>query len=259
MSAAAINMSFAVKQEQRFRYFEVGDGEIMVLLHGLFGALSNFADLIRNFATSYKVIVPLLPLYELEADKTTITDMVDYVSEFIRFKKLDKVHLIGNSLGGHIALLYYLKNAEHVKTLTLTGSSGLFENSLGDTYPRKSDKEYVSKKTAATFYDPKYATQELIDEVYEIVNNRERVVRMIRLAKSAIHNNLRDEIPSIKVPVCLIWGKNDIVTPPFVAEEFNRLLPNSELHMIDHCGHAPMMEQPEEFNRILAGFLKREI
>jgi 2-hydroxy-6-oxonona-2,4-dienedioate hydrolase len=248
-------MNFPVKHENRFKYCEEGEGEPIVLLHGLFGALSNFNELIKYFSPKYKVSIPLLPLYELELSQTTVTGMVDYVDEFISFKQYKQVHLIGNSLGGHIAQIYYLRRPDKVKTMTLTGSSGLFENTLGDTYPRKSDYEYVKKKTEATFYDPSIATKELTDEVFEIVNNRHKVIRLVSMAKSAVRHNLRDEVPKMNVPVCLIWGKEDVITPPFVAEEFHKLLPDSELHFIEKCCHAPMMEHPEKFNAILERFL----
>jgi pimeloyl-ACP methyl ester carboxylesterase len=250
-------MIFEVKNEERFKYCEEGTGEVIVLLHGLFGALSNFNQLIAHFAPHYKVEIPLLPLYDLEIDQTTVTGMVDYIDEFIEFKKHDKVHLIGNSLGGHIAQLYYLRKPQKVKTMTLTGSSGLFENSLGDTYPRKGDYEYVKKKAEATFFDPTMATKELTDEVFEIVNNRAKAIRLVSMAKSALRHNLRDEVPKMDLPVCLIWGKNDSITPAFVGEEFRKLLPHAELHIIENCGHAAMMEQPEQFNKLLEGFLAK--
>jgi pimeloyl-ACP methyl ester carboxylesterase len=141
--------------------------------------------------------------------------------------------------------------------MTLTGSSGLFESSLGDTYPRKSDYEYVKKKAEGTFYNPAMASKELVDEVFEIVNNRHKAIRMVVMAKSALRHNLRDEITAIQQPVCLIWGKNDTITPPFVGEEFEKLLPNAELNLLDECGHAPMMEQPKVFNSILEQFLTK--
>ena len=153
--------------------------------------------------------------------------------------------------------VHVLKHPERIKSLILTGSSGLFENGMGDTYPRRGDYEYIKKKTQLTFYDPNIATKELVDEVYEIVNNRLRVVKIIALAKSAIRNNLGEELNQIKQPTLLVWGNNDTITPPFVGREFNRLIPNSELHFIDKCGHAPMMEVPDEFNRILHKFLTK--
>lgn len=250
-------MSYPVIQEQRFKYCEQGEGQPIVLLHGLFGGLSNFNELIDHFSKKYKVLIPLLPLFDLELEQTTITGMVDYITEFVEHKQLDNMHLIGNSLGGHIAQLYVLAHPEKVATMTLTGSSGLFENSLGDTYPRKSDYEYVRKKTEGTFYDPALATKELVDEVYDVVNKRETAIRMVVMAKSALRHNLRDEVPKIKQPVCLIWGQNDTITPAFVSEEFHKLLPNSELFIIEKCGHAPMMEHPAQFNRILEQFLEK--
>lgn len=228
----------------------------MILLHGLFGALSNFKDLFEYFRNKYRVIIPMLPLFDMGLD-TGVGTLAKYVQRFIETRQFDKVHLLGNSLGGHVGLIYTLANQEKVKTLTLTGSSGLFENGMGETYPKRGDYEFIRKKTELTFYDPAVATKELVDEIYAIVNNRLKAIKIIALAKSAIRNNLSHELMDIKVPTCLIWGKNDTITPPMVAEEFKKLLPNSELYWIDKCGHAPMMEVPNEFNEILSAFLER--
>jgi pimeloyl-ACP methyl ester carboxylesterase len=170
---------------------------------------------------------------------------------------LERVHLLGNSLGGHIGLVYTLKNQDKVHSITLTGSSGLFENGMGETYPKRGDYDYIRKKTELTFYDPNVATKELVDEVFSIVNNRLKALKIISLARSAIKHNLGDELQEIHRPTCLIWGKNDTITPPMVAEEFKKLIPTAELHWIDKCGHAPMMEVPSEFNGILMAFLKK--
>jgi len=179
-------------------------------------------------------------------------------SSFIESRGYKNVHLLGNSLGGHVGLVYVLKNQpDCIKSLILTGSSGLFENGMGDSYPKRGDYEYIRKKTELTFYDPKMATTELVDEVFGITNNRLKVIKIIALAKSAIRNNLGEELNQIKYPTLLIWGNNDTITPPFVAREFNKLIPNSELYFIDKCGHAPMMEVPDEFNVILHKFLKK--
>lgn len=249
-------MEDQIKSIGKFRYLEEGEGEPLILLHGLFGALSNFQHLFDYFKTTHKVIIPMLPLFDLGFD-TGVGSLTKFVQKFIETRGFDKINLLGNSLGGHVALLYTLNNPEKVKTLILTGSSGLFENGMGETYPKRGDYDYIKKKTELTFYDPATATKELVDEVYSITNNRLKVIKIIALAKSAIRNNLGDEISQIKCPTCLIWGKNDTVTPPMVGEEFHRLMPNSELHWIDKCGHAPMMEVPHEFNEILSGFLSK--
>lgn len=249
-------MQYEIKQHKKFKYIEEGEGETLLLLHGLFGALSNFKDLIEYFRQHYKVVVPMLPLFELDILHTTVGGLGKFVHKFIEAREYDQVHLLGNSLGGHVSLIHVLKHPEKVKSLILTGSSGLFENGMGDSYPKRGDYDYIRKKTEMTFYDPATASKELVDEVYEIVNNRIKAIKIIALAKSAIRNNLGEELNQIKKPTLLIWGNNDTITPPFVAREFNRLIPSSELYFIDKCGHAPMMEVPHEFNNILHKFLK---
>ena len=248
-------MEYEIIKEGNFEYLEVGEGETLMLCHGLFGALSNFADLIEKFRHTHKVVVPMLPLFDLDILHTSVSGLEKHVAAFIEYKNYTNIHLLGNSLGGHVALVYVLKHPEKVKSLTLTGSSGLFENAMGDSYPKRGDYEYIKNKTAQTFYDPAGATPALVDEVFEITKNRIKVIKIIALAKSAIRHNLGEELNQIKQPTLLIWGKNDIVTPPFVAEEFKKLIPNSQLHFINKCGHAPMMEVPVEFNIILEKFL----
>lgn len=250
-------MNYEIKQQGKFKFIEVGEGEPLVLLHGLFGALSNFKDLIDFFKDRYKVVVPLLPLFDLDILHTSVSGLQKFVYRFIETRDYRNIHLLGNSLGGHVGLVYILKHPDRIRSLILTGSSGLFENGMGDSYPKRGDYEYIKKKTEVTFYDPKIATKELVDEVFEITSNRIKVIKIIALAKSAIRNNLGDELSQIKQPTLLVWGNNDTVTPPFVGREFQRLIPNSELHFIDKCGHAPMMETPEEFNIILDKFLKK--
>ena len=250
-------MEYEIKQLDKFKFIEEGNGEPLVLLHGLFGALSNFKPLIEYFRHHYKVVVPMLPLLEMDILHTSVGGLAKFVHKFIEAREYEGVHLLGNSLGGHVGLVHVLKHPEKIKSLILTGSSGLFENGMGDSYPKRGDYEYIKKKTELTFYDPNTATKELVDEVYGIVNNRLKAIKIIALAKSAIRNNLGEELKEIKLPTLLAWGNNDTITPPFVAKEFNKLIPNSELHFVDKCGHAPMMEMPDEFNAILHKFLKK--
>ena len=249
-------MNFPIKEEKGFKYIETGgEGTPLMLLHGLFGALSNFEDLTNHFAHKYNVVIPILPIYELPILQVSVAGLVDFVGKFVDHKGYEKVHVLGNSLGGHVALLYVIAHPERIASVTLTGSSGLYESAFGTAFPKRGDYEYIKNKTAQTFYDPNVATKELVDEVFEITCNRIKVIKVLALAKSAIRNNLGAELNDIKQPTLLIWGKNDCVTPPMVGEEFNKLIPNSQLHFIDKCGHAPMMEVPDEFNSILEKFL----
>ena len=248
-------MEYEIQKDGKFNYLEIGEGETLLLLHGLFGALSNFSGLIEKFRLTHKVVVPIMPLFDMDLLHTSVTGLAKYVEQFIEARGYQNIHLLGNSLGGHVGLVYILKHPEKIKSLILTGSSGLYENAMGVTYPKRGDYEYIKNKTAQTFYDPSVATKELVDEVFEITRNRLKVIKVLALAKSAIRNNLGAELNEIKQPTLLIWGKNDSVTPPLVGEEFNKLIPNSQLHFIDKCGHAPMMEVPDEFNAILEKFL----
>ena len=251
-------MTYEIKQDGKYKFIEEGQGETLMLLHGLFGAMSNFSPLIDHFKKTHQVVVPMLPLLDLDLLHTSVGGLQKFLQRFIEHRNYNNIHLMGNSLGGHVALVHVLKKPERIKSLILTGSSGLFENGMGDSYPKRGDKEYIRHKTSLTFYDPALATDELVNEVFEITNNRLKVIKIIALAKSAIRNNLGNELNQINQPTCLIWGNNDTITPPFVGQEFNKLIPNSELHFIDKCGHAPMMEVPEEFNRILESFLVRQ-
>jgi pimeloyl-ACP methyl ester carboxylesterase len=250
-------MDLQIKEENGFRYIESGgEGETLMLLHGLFGALSNFQGIINRFSDNYNVVVPILPIYELPIFQVSVTGLVDFVTRFVEYKGFPKVHVLGNSLGGHISILYVLANPDKTASVTLTGSSGLFESAFGTAFPKRGDYEYIKNKTGETFYDPAVASQELVDEVFGIVNDRNKAIRVVATAKSAVRHNLSDKLHNIKAPTLLIWGRQDTITPPFVAEKFNELIENSRLHFIDKCGHAPMMEKPDEFNNILEAFLK---
>jgi pimeloyl-ACP methyl ester carboxylesterase len=250
-------MDFVLKEENGFSYIDEGEGEVLLLLHGLMGSLSNWGKVIEDFSTEYRVIVPVLPIYDLPLLTTGVKTLAKYVHKFIKFKQLTDVTLLGNSLGGHVGLIYVLAHPAMVKSMVLTGSSGLYENAFGGSFPRRGSRDFIREKVEYTFYDPKTATDELVDDVFRIINDRHSVIRLLAMAKSAIRHNMKKDLHKINVPVSLIWGRDDKITPPEVALEFHQELPDSELHWIDHCGHAPMMEQPEDFNRLLKGFLEK--
>ena len=252
-------MSLNTKKEGGFEYYEDGEGPVAILLHGLMGTLSNFEECSQRLVDEgYRVLIPLLPVYELPLLKTSAKSISKFLEEFVQYKQLENLTIIGNSLGGHVALIYTKNNPESVKYLVLTGSSGLYEKAMGDTFPRREDYDYIRKKTEEVFYDPKIATKELVDDLFETVNNRDKVLRILALAKSAIRHNMSKDLPKMHTPTCLIWGKHDNVTPPEVAEEFHKLMPNSELFWIEKSGHAAMMECPLEFNEILMRWLKEK-
>ncbi len=248
-------MEIRIKEEGNFKYVDEGQGRVLLLLHGLFGALSNWEGVVDRFSKNFRVIIPMLPIYEMPIREAGLEGLRKFLEDFVAQKKLEDMIIMGNSLGGHIALIYTLKNPDKVKKLILTGSSGLFEDSMGGSYPKRGNYEYIRERISYTFYDPNVATKELVDEVFEITNSIPKCLRIVAIAKSAQRHNMADEIPNITAPTLLVWGLNDTITPPLVAHEFNRLIPNSELKFIDKCCHAPMMEHPEKFNELVEDFL----
>lgn len=251
-------MERIIKEEGKFRYAEYGEGTPIIILHGLMGGLSNFDGVSEYFPKKgYHVILPELPLYTNSLLRTNVKAFAKFIHDFIKFKGLKNVILLGNSLGGHIGLLHTKLYPENIKALVITGSSGLYESAMGDSYPRRGDYEFIKKKAQDVFYNPDIATPEVVDDVFATVNDRIKLIKTLTIAKSAIRHNMAKDLPKMKTPTCLIWGRNDIVTPPNVAVEFEELLPDSELFWIEECGHAAMMEHPDEFNKILDAWLTK--
>ncbi len=251
-------MKYTLKKENKYTFLESGEGTPLIILHGLMGNLSNFDGVFDHFSNlGYRIIMPELPLYTLPILKTNVKNLSGFVKSFAKHLGLKKYILIGNSLGGHVALYHTKSNSDKVIGLVLTGSSGLYENAMGGSYPKRGDYEYIKNKTQDVFYDPKIATKEVVDDVFNTLNDRSKLIRTLAIAKSAIRHNMAKDLPNMHLPTCLLWGKNDNVTPPEVAEEFHSLLPNSELYWLDKCGHAPMMEHPDLFNTYLEAWLNK--
>jgi pimeloyl-ACP methyl ester carboxylesterase len=250
-------MELRRQHQHGYEYVDEGHGPVLLLLHGLFGALSNWQDVVTAFSADYRVVIPLLPVYDMPLTQAGVPGLVTYVEGFVASCKLPaSFTVLGNSLGGHIALVYTLNNPQRVSRLVLTGSSGLFEDSMGGSFPKRGNYAYVQERVGYTFYDPNVATRELVDEVFNVTNSNAKCLRIISIARSAQRHNLGKELMRIQVPVLLVWGLNDTITPPSVAHEFARLLPHAELKFLDHCGHAPMMERPVAFNNYLRQFLR---
>lgn len=248
-------MALNVKEQNGFSYVDEGQGQPLMLLHGLFGALSNWEWVVNRFSSQYRVVIPMLPIYSMPIKEAGLEGLRSFVESFVDTMGLENMIIMGNSLGGHVALLYALENEKKVSKLILTGSSGLFENAMGGSYPRRGSYDYIKDRVEYTFYDPAVASGELVSEVFETTRSIPKCMRIVAIAKSAQRNNLAGELHRIQVPTLLVWGLNDTITPPMVAHDFNRLIPNSKLKFIDRCCHAPMMEHPEKFNNIVADFL----
>ena len=248
---------FSVQQADRYKFIQLkGKRESaspLVLLHGMFGGLSNFDPLIARIQ-EWPIFVPQIPVYSFDKARLKIPKLSEWLHGVLDDHNIERPILLGNSMGGHIALQYALSYPQNLRALVLTGSSGLFENDLGSSRPKRYNREYVKQRASLTFYDD-LVDDTIIDEILEVLQSPAKLIRLLRIARSTHQHNLENELPKIPHPTLLVWGRNDVITPPEVAEQFQQKMPNATLKWIDRCGHAPMMERPREFAEYLQGFL----
>jgi 2-hydroxy-6-oxonona-2,4-dienedioate hydrolase len=249
------------KSEKRtiFNFHEKGTGEAIIFLHGLFGELSNWKATIDHFSKNYRVIVPILPIYDGAIQKDGLDGLVNYLHDLVTELNIDRFNLVGNSLGGQVAILYSVAYPEKVIRLVLTGSAGLYESTMGASYPKRGDYAYIEDRVRYTFHNDKIVTKNLVDQVFETVNDVRKSIRVIKIVRSANGNNVSEALKQITTPTLLVWGRQDRITPLDVAYRFKKLLSgNTELRIIEECGHAPMMERPEQFNEVLENYFNTE-
>ncbi len=240
-----------------YEYLKVpGDGQTdieLVLLHGMFGGLSNYDPLLEHL-NGYTIYVPSIPVYDFETKELTIPKLGHWLYGFCKQMNIQSPVLLGNSMGGHIALEYAVQYPNMISSLILTGSSGLLERDFGSTCPRRNDRDYIRRQAALTFYDD-LIDDTILDEIIEVITTPSKLTNLLAITRSTHQHNMEEQLPDITHPVLLIWGKNDEITPPEVADSFLRLLPDAQLKWIDKCGHAPMMEHPQVFALYLNRFL----
>jgi len=237
-----------------------GTGVPLVLLHGVLGDNRNWQPLFKYLPSGIRAIALRFPFFDNpESGPDTVHAAADYTQAFLEQFGHSRFVLGGNSLGGHVAQHIALRMPERVTGLVLTGSSGLYERGFDKIPGVHPPREWVQAKTEEVFHDPVHADTELVDSVMQVVQTRCYARRLIKIAISAKRDYIGNQIKNLTCPTLLVWGKQDVVTRPEVAEEFHKLIPDSELHWIDKCGHTPMMEYPEEFGRLLNNWWQRRI
>lgn len=262
-----MSISFAKGCEQRMtadgnelRYYDVGSGQTpVVLLHGLFGSPSNWLSIMQDLSEHYRFYALQLPIdFGKDRRHTTfksLHQLTKHVTQFFDEMGLERAVVCGNSLGGQVALDFYAQHPERVERLILAGSAGLFERSLAGGRPPRLCRDYIREQASGIFFDAKHVSDELVDDVYAMLSDRHYRRFLLKVAKATRDRYMLDELANVKVPTMIIWGRDDSITPPFVAEQFCDYIPTAELVFIDQCGHAPPIEQPDEFARVLDTFL----
>ena len=230
----------------------------LLFLHGLFGGTGNFDRLAAHLGEGWDILTPELPLYQKKPSVSHLRDLTDWLVENFNAQLERGIHVVGNSLGGHLAVDLAARYPEFVNSLCLTGSSGLIERAYGGTRPRRYDRKYIRDIASRTFYG-REIEESVVDDLIEVVSNYSKMSRLISIARASHRYNMQRLLAGIKVPVLLVWGENDEITPPEVALEFEQHLPNASLVWVSDCGHAPMMEHPKFFADCLSNFLNEII
>lgn len=225
---------------------------LVVLLHGLFGRPADFDETVRRLPERFPARAPALPVGRPEAE--SVYEVVRWLEEELAGESRDLV-LVGNSVGGHLALSYALRNPGRTRGLVLAGSSGLFERGFEAGGPHRPSREWVRTRVEEVFHRRAFASEALVDDVVATLRDRRRALAVVRLARDMKRDHLGSALPGVRVPALLLWGAEDRITPPEIAYRFRDLLPSARLLFVPEAGHAPMIERPSVFAFHLSSFL----
>lgn len=235
-------------------YVDTGTGFPVVLLHGIFGNLAMWRTTINALRTNYRVVVPRLPLFDVPIHRATLGNLSEILHDFLDWNQLTDVTLVGTDIGAQLALDYAFRHPERVRKVVISGSTGFKDNipNLGEdtrTYGA------VQTQVEEAFHRKEIVSRKVVDQVYNLVNTSSKGLHISAFAKSAKDNGLTNILYKLQLPVLIVWGLQDKITPPDVALHFHDLLRNGTVRFINECGHLPMIERPEEYNRHVREFL----
>jgi 2-hydroxy-6-oxonona-2,4-dienedioate hydrolase len=228
------------------RLADIGKGRPVVFLHGLVGLNDHWEEVVRRVCHRVRCVMLEIPLLSLRGKDCSI-DGVEVLTERFLVRYLantdDAPILVGNSFGGHVALRIALDRPDLVGGLVLAGASGLIEKSMVSDVQIRPSREWLVRKIGELFYDPSRNMRDAdVDRAHKELSDRAGARAMVKLSRSARRNHLGERIAEIGAPTLLIWGRNDVVTPPEAAEQFQSTLRDARIVWFDECGHAPMIE-----------------
>ncbi len=228
----------------------------VVFLHGLVGLNDHWEDAVRLVRTRLPCTLFELPLLELQKEHCSIDGVTRLTERFLREHVGEPAVLVGNSFGGHVALRLAIARPDLVRGLVLAGSSGLIEASIVADVQIRPSRAWLERKIGELFFDPGKMRQADVDRAHSALNQRGHARAMVRLSRSARRDVLRNQVGRITAPTLLVWGRQDVVTPPEAGEHFHKLIRGSRLEWLDRCGHVPMIEHPEAFAAALLSFVE---
>jgi pimeloyl-ACP methyl ester carboxylesterase len=254
--AAEFSTSAIAVRDCRIRLMRGGAGDPLLYLHGASGA--SWLPFLQTLTAKYDVIAPEHPGFG-ESDTPgwldNIHDLAYFYLDLLDELKLDRVHLVGNSLGGYIAAEIAVRNTQRLASLTLAGSAGLFVDGAAqlDTFLVTDEA-----RLRAFFYDPKRAepmiARVLDPKSEEMALKNQAVVAKLVWQPRSHDPHLAKWLHRIDVPTLLVWGDHDRLFPIEHAQAFQKAIPGAKLVVIPKCGHVPQIEKPDEFVAALEDF-----
>ncbi|MFG0251811.1 MAG: alpha/beta fold hydrolase [Phycisphaerales bacterium JB038] len=239
----------------KVRIVEAGEGPTCVFLPGLLGVVAHYEETLALLQQRARCLVFDPNLLELPREFCNLDAVTKAINEVISREELGPATLIGNSFGGHVALLTALERPELVRGLVLAGSSGLAERTYEKDVQHRPSKPWLRRKIGEIFSDPDYNVEEFVEHAYRELTNPRKALAMVKLGRSTKQRHLGHLLPKITAPTLVLWGEDDEITNGEAARQFTRLIPDSRLKWIPDCGHAPMLERPAAFAAGIEAFL----
>jgi pimeloyl-ACP methyl ester carboxylesterase len=232
----------------RIRMLRGGKGPPLIFLHGASGHV-GWLPFLDRLSQSFDVLAPEHPGFGSSDDPPWLdrtSDLACFHLDLIDALKLDRVHLMGTSLGGWTAAELAIRNTSKLASLTLVCAVGI----LADGIPMDDIFRMSAEENARRFYfDPERVKRRLdalaTADVHVAAKNRSTVVRLGY--PRFLSPDFGKWLHRIDVPTLLIWGENDGLVPPRFGHAYRELIPNAELVVIPRAGHAPFEEQPDAF------------
>ncbi|MDX2116540.1 MAG: alpha/beta hydrolase [Planctomycetota bacterium] len=237
------------------RVDRAGAGRPLAVLNGLLGLNQHWFPCLSRWVNKAECFVLQPPLLEMRGPGCSVDGVTRLTVSVLETLVDQPAVLVGNSLGGHVALRIAMERPDLVRALVLVGSSGLFERGFERGVEHNPSRTWLERKIRELFHDPARMWPGMVEEAYAELSRRSAARALVKLGRSAKNDHLGEKLAGLRTPALLVWGREDIVTPPEVAEQFHVLLPNSKLVWLDRCGHAPQIERPDELSAAIADYL----
>jgi pimeloyl-ACP methyl ester carboxylesterase len=250
---------FMSLNDGRIHYRDEGEGEVVVLLHGTASSLHTWDQWLPELSKQYRVIRMDLPGFGLTGpdlkNRYEIADDIVFLKEFLTELNIDRVHLVGSSLGGRIAWEYSLAHPTQVKSLTLMNSLGYSQASwppaiemaqwpLMDTIMAHISPRFMYETgLKEVYFNKEQVTEEVVDRYYELSRYSGNLDAFPRRVRAKLDTN-EENIKRVSAPTLILWGREDIYFPVENAFRFHQDIQNSQIYVYSGVGHLPMEEDP---------------